>query len=46
MLCLVALGLLNGCATDAYTGESKVAKTAWGTGIGRSEEHTSELQSR
>ena len=34
MLCLVALGLLNGCATDAYTGESKVAKTAWGTGIG------------
>ena len=34
MLCLVALGLLSGCATDAYTGESKVAKTAWGTGIG------------
>ncbi len=34
MLCLVALCLLNGCATDAYTGESKVAKTAWGTGIG------------
>lgn len=34
ILCMVALGLLNGCATDAYTGESKVAKTAWGTGIG------------
>jgi len=34
MLCLVALGLLNACATDAYTGESKVSKTAWGTGIG------------
>ena len=26
--------MLNACATDAYTGESKVAKTAWGTGIG------------
>ena len=34
ILCFVALGLLNGCATDAYTGESKVAKTTWGTGIG------------
>ena len=34
ILCMVALGLLNGCATDAYTGEGKVAKTAWGTGIG------------
>jgi outer membrane protein OmpA-like peptidoglycan-associated protein len=34
VLCLVALGLLSGCATDAYTGESKVAKTTWGTGIG------------
>ncbi|MBR1398577.1 MAG: OmpA family protein [Alphaproteobacteria bacterium] len=34
ILCFVALGMLNACATDAYTGESKVAKTAWGTGIG------------
>lgn len=34
ILCFIALGLLNACATDAYTGESRVAKTAWGTGIG------------
>lgn len=34
ILCLMAVCLLNGCATDAYTGESKVAKTAWGTGLG------------
>lgn len=34
ILCFVALGMLNACATDAYTGESKVAKTTWGTGIG------------
>ena len=34
IMCFVALGLLNACATDAYTGESKVSKTAWGTGIG------------
>lgn len=34
ILCFIALGLLNACATDAYTGESKVSKTAWGTGIG------------
>lgn len=34
ILCFVALGLLNACATDPYTGESKVANTAWGTGIG------------
>jgi outer membrane protein OmpA-like peptidoglycan-associated protein len=26
--------MLTACATDPYTGESKVAKTAWGTGIG------------
>ncbi len=26
--------LLSACATDPYTGESKVSKTAWGTGIG------------
>lgn len=25
---------LAACATDPYTGESKVSKTAWGTGIG------------
>lgn len=30
----VAATLLAGCATDPYTGESKVSKTAWGTGIG------------
>ena len=34
ILCLVMVGLLNACATDQYTGESKVSKTAWGTGIG------------
>jgi len=34
ILCLVMVGLLNACATDPYTGESKVSKTAWGTGIG------------
>lgn len=26
--------IISGCATDPYTGESKVSKTAWGTGIG------------
>lgn len=26
--------LLSACATDPYTGESKVSNTAWGTGIG------------
>lgn len=30
----MALTLLSACATDPYTGESKVAKTTWGTGIG------------
>lgn len=30
----VAVSLLGACATDPYTGESKVAKTTWGTGIG------------
>lgn len=30
----VALSFLSACATDPYTGESKVSKTAWGTGIG------------
>ena len=34
ILCFVALSFLNACANDAYTGESKVSKTAWGTGIG------------
>ena len=29
-----ALSFLSACATDPYTGESKVSKTAWGTGIG------------
>ncbi len=33
IMCL-ALSLLSACATDPYTGESKVSKTAWGTGIG------------
>ena len=31
---LVAVSFLSACATDPYTGESKVSKTAWGTGIG------------
>lgn len=31
--CLIA-GLLSACATDPYTGEKKVSKTAVGTGIG------------
>ncbi len=30
----LSLSLLVGCATDPYTGESKVSKTAIGTGIG------------
>ena len=35
VLCLLlAASLLSGCATDPYTGESKVSKTAWGAGIG------------
>lgn len=34
ILTLAALSFLSACATDPYTGESKVAKTAWGTGIG------------
>lgn len=34
-VCLMVLtGFLSACATDPYTGESKVAKTTWGTGIG------------
>lgn len=31
---LMAAVLTTGCATDPYTGESKVSKTAWGAGIG------------
>lgn len=34
ILSLVAVCFMFACATDPYTGESKVAKTAWGTGIG------------
>ncbi len=30
----ILTSMLSACATDPYTGESKVAKTAWGTGIG------------
>ena len=31
---LLITALLGACATDPYTGEKKVSKTAWGTGIG------------
>ncbi len=31
---LVMVTMISACATDPYTGESKVAKTAWGAGIG------------
>ena len=31
---LVAISMLSACATNPYTGEGQVAKTAWGTGIG------------
>lgn len=34
ILTLTAICFLSACATDPYTGESKVSKTAWGTGIG------------
>ncbi len=34
ILSLLAVCMLGACATDPYTGESKVSKTAWGTGIG------------
>lgn len=34
ILSSVAVCFLAACATDPYTGESKVSKTAWGTGIG------------
>lgn len=31
---LLSIALLSACATDPYTGERKVSKTAWGSGIG------------
>ena len=31
---LLTASMLSACATDPYTGQSKVSKTAWGTGIG------------
>lgn len=34
LLTLILASLLTACAIDPYTGESKVSKTAWGTGIG------------
>ena len=34
MMSVLAVSMLSACATDPYTGESKVSKTAWGTGIG------------
>ena len=33
-LFLLATFLVSGCTIDPYTGEKKVSKTAWGTGIG------------
>lgn len=34
ILSVMMVSFLAACATDPYTGESKVSKTAWGTGIG------------
>ena len=34
VLSFVLLSFLAACATDPYTGESRISKTAWGTGIG------------
>jgi len=34
ILILMLVSFVSACATDPYTGESKVSKTAWGTGIG------------
>lgn len=34
LLSLVMVSFLSACAVDPYTGEKKVSKTAWGTGIG------------
>lgn len=34
ILTMMLVSFVSACATDPYTGESKVSKTAWGTGIG------------
>ncbi len=34
LLSFIMISFLVACSTDPYTGESKVSKTAWGTGIG------------
>ncbi|MBP5399091.1 MAG: OmpA family protein [Alphaproteobacteria bacterium] len=34
LVAFLTMSMLSACATDPYTGESKVSKTAWGTGIG------------
>ena len=34
ILTIMLVSFVSACATDPYTGESKVSKTAWGTGIG------------
>ena len=34
LLSIVMVSFLSACAVDPYTGEKKVSKTAWGTGIG------------
>ncbi len=34
VISLMMASFLSACATDPYTGEQKVSKTAWGTGIG------------
>ena len=34
LLSVIMVSFLSACATDPYTGERKVSKTAWGTGIG------------
>lgn len=34
LLTILMVSFLTACATDPYTSESKVSKTAWGTGIG------------
>jgi len=34
VLSMTLVGFLSACATNPYTGESQVSKTAWGTGIG------------
>ena len=34
LLSIIMVSFLSACATDPYTGERKVSKTAWGTGIG------------